>query len=319
MTVNPLPVVTVSPAATICAGQSATLVANGATTYSWSPSTTLSSSTGSSVTANPSSTTTYTVTGNLLGCTATAQSTVIVNPLPVVTVSPNSSICSGDSVVLTAGGANTYTWSPANELNIATGAMVVSHASAQITYTVTGTTNGCSSTAQVTVTVNPLPAVTFSPDNSSGCSPLLVQFTDNSVTTSGSAYLWNFGDNSTSTLQNPSHLFLSDGTFLVSLTVSSPAGCINSFSSTVTVNPNPVAAFLITPPSADVGVKIDFTNQSYSNIVSWNWNFVTGTEWLQFRIQTTPMRRRVIFLCSLPSAICMDVLTPQALWSLSRN
>jgi subtilisin-like proprotein convertase family protein/F0F1-type ATP synthase assembly protein I len=83
--------VTVTQPSPVCAGGSRTLTAGGATTYSWSPSTGLNVTSGSSVIASPSSTTQYTVTGTTNGCTGSATSTLIVNPLPVVSISGVSS------------------------------------------------------------------------------------------------------------------------------------------------------------------------------------------------------------------------------------
>src|SRR5258705_8746518 len=120
VTVSLLPVMSVTPTQTICVGQSVTLTANGANTYAWSPSTALSATTGASVAANPSSTTTYTVTGDINGCTASIQVTVNVNPVPVLSVSPSQTICAGQSVNLNANGANTYAWSPSTALSSTT-------------------------------------------------------------------------------------------------------------------------------------------------------------------------------------------------------
>jgi hypothetical protein len=160
VSVYPSPVITV-PNATICNGQSTVLTASGASTYTWSPGTTLSATTGSSVTANPTSTITYTVTGtDANGCTATTHVTVTVNPIPVVGVSPNVTICSGQPTVLTASGANTYTWSPATGLSNTTGTSVSANPAITTTYIVTGTdANGCTGTTSVTVTVIPAAAI----------------------------------------------------------------------------------------------------------------------------------------------------------------
>src|SRR5262249_48037059 len=117
VTVNPLPVVSVSPGDTVCSGQSTVITASGANTYTWSPSSSLNSSTGSNVTATPASTTIYTVTGNSLGCTASHQVTIMVNPLPVLSVTPDDSICTGQSLSLNCSGANSYTWSPSATLS----------------------------------------------------------------------------------------------------------------------------------------------------------------------------------------------------------
>jgi gliding motility-associated-like protein len=147
--------VTVSPSSTvICTGSSTQLSASGASTYSWSPSAGLSTSIGSNVTANPVVTTVYTVTGITGGCSGTSDVMVTVNPNPVVTVTPDSSsICAGTSVILTAGGASTYSWTPTTGLNPTTGSIVTANPGIPTTYTVTGTTAGCSGTDASVVSI----------------------------------------------------------------------------------------------------------------------------------------------------------------------
>lgn len=89
------------------------------------------------------------------GTATTVQYTV--NALPTITVS-DETICTGDSVELTANGADTYNWSPSTGLSSTTGATVTASPSATTTYTVIGTdANGCQNSADATVTVNPLP------------------------------------------------------------------------------------------------------------------------------------------------------------------
>lgn len=74
---------------------------------------------------------------------------------PQVTVSPNQTINAGESITLTASGADTYTWTPSAELNMATGNTVIATPSATTTYNVTGkATNGCTSSSSVTITVS---------------------------------------------------------------------------------------------------------------------------------------------------------------------
>jgi hypothetical protein len=89
----------------------------------------------------------------------TGSVTVTINPLPVVTVSPNITICGGTSTTLTASGADTYTWSPTTYLSPTTGPTVTATPVSTITYTVTGTITAtrCTNTASVTVTVTPAP------------------------------------------------------------------------------------------------------------------------------------------------------------------
>lgn len=124
---------------------------------------------------------TYTVIGNSNGCTDTAQVTVTVNPTPIVSAGQNQSVCAGTSVTLNASGANTYSWNN----NVQNG--VAFTPSATQSYTVTGIdANGCTNTAQVTVTVNSLPTVSAG-QNQAVCA-------GTSVTLSGSGantYTWN--------------------------------------------------------------------------------------------------------------------------------
>jgi hypothetical protein len=98
----------------------------------------------------PTSTTTYTVTGTAAnGCSNTAQATIIVNPIPTVSGGADVSICSGESVVLSGNGANTYSWSN----GIQNGQAFVPTVTG--VYTVTGTNSfGCIDSDVVNVFVN---------------------------------------------------------------------------------------------------------------------------------------------------------------------
>lgn len=80
----------------ICEGESLTLTASGAETYTWSPMAGLSSTSGSQVEASPTSSTTYTVTGSNLACSAEMSIEIEVLPSP-----PEPSIVSGNDVSLT--------------------------------------------------------------------------------------------------------------------------------------------------------------------------------------------------------------------------
>jgi hypothetical protein len=145
--VNPLPTlsITASPTA-ICVGASSTLTASGASTYSWSPATGLSSANTANVMANPTSTTNYTASGtDANGCIGNQTINLVVNPLPSISISPSSPIVlGGQGPTITANGANTYSWSPATNLNTTTGATVTAMPQITTGYTLTGTSAaGC--------------------------------------------------------------------------------------------------------------------------------------------------------------------------------
>lgn len=133
----------------ICAGQSLTLTTNAASNYTWSTGGT----TTTSIVVNPTVSTTYSVIGtSTANCQASNNISVTVNSgLPAMAISnPSNSVCSGRSVVLTATGALTYTWSG----GVQNGQPFTPASTA--TYVVTGQ-NGCgTSTAATAVTVSPL-------------------------------------------------------------------------------------------------------------------------------------------------------------------
>jgi gliding motility-associated-like protein len=271
--VNPLPNVTVN-SATICIGNSSTLTANGASTYTWSPAGGLSSPAGSPVTANPTSTTVYNVTGvDGNGCYSSATSTVVVNPLPTVSVN-SATLCVGSTKTLTATGANTYAWSPATGLSSASGASVNASPQSSTAYTVTGTDiNGCVNTANALVTVNPLPVINVSPSTASGCAPVCVSLA-NTTSVSGTCS-WNFGDNSTSASCLPTHCYFGQGTFFSVLTFTDNNGCVRKDTSIITVYPVPDANFSFTPQPTTILDPLIYFNDGSSGavIASWQWSF----------------------------------------------
>ncbi len=134
----------------ICAGDQVTLTGSGATSYAWDNGVT------DGVAFTPTATTTYSVTGTSGSCTDVDQITITVNPLPTVTANASvSSICNGDPVTLTGGGATSYTWDNGVTDGVAFNPTVTT------TYTVTGTDgNNCQNTATTTITVTTVDATT---------------------------------------------------------------------------------------------------------------------------------------------------------------
>ena len=75
----------------------------------------------------------------------------------------------------------------------------------------------------VTEAVLPPPVAEFSANPTAGTVPLAVQFAD--LSTNGpTSWSWNFGDQGTSTAQNPSHSYTAAGTYTVTLTATNAAG-----------------------------------------------------------------------------------------------
>lgn len=105
---------------------------------------------------------THLITLDVTGyCPATGSTTILVNALPNVIVTPSQTVCSNATTQLSSAGAVTYSWSPATYLSNPNISNPSASASSDITYTVTGTDiNNCSATAQTTLTMVALPTVT---------------------------------------------------------------------------------------------------------------------------------------------------------------
>jgi gliding motility-associated-like protein/uncharacterized repeat protein (TIGR01451 family) len=243
--VQPAPVVTAASTSTgICTGGSATLTASGANSYTWNPG----NNTGISIVVNPLVTTVYTVTGDNGSCTGSTSIVVAVNPLPSISASAAPPvICQGSPVSLSASGALNYTWMPGG----ATGAGTIDNPLLTTTYTVTGEdANGCSNTANVTVTVNPTPTITASASPTAICEGSPVTLSAIGANT----FTWSPGGATGSTLIDTP---LTTITYTVDGTDSN--GCVGTGSVQVIVVPNPTITVSPLNSSICVGSQATLT------------------------------------------------------------
>src|SRR6185437_7354544 len=199
VTVNPVPAVpTISGTPlTFCSGSSVTLTASDATggvSYQWyNGGSAISAATNATYGASASGT--YTVQATLSGCSSTSTgTTVTVNttpPTPTVSGSPTT-FCAGGSVTLSATPATGYSYQWNNGATPISGATNATYSATTAgTYNVTLGSTGCSATsANTTVTVNPVPAVpTISGTPLTFCSGSSVTLTASDAT-GGVSYQW---------------------------------------------------------------------------------------------------------------------------------
>lgn len=168
--VNPSPAVTTTPDATICLGNSTQMKVTGSAdvvSYSWNPTKGLNCVTCTAPTAAPAITTSYVAQGtNSFGCSAWDTTVVtVIQPLHMQ-VSPNDSICIGQSTNLLASGATAYSWSPAEGLNRTDIQNPTATPTVTTRYRVVGYDgfNCFTDTAFVTVAIGKYPTVNLGPD-----------------------------------------------------------------------------------------------------------------------------------------------------------
>ncbi len=258
-----LPLVSAGPDQAICAGSNINLGASGAASYIWFPG----NLNGSAITVSPVSSTSYIVTGtDSNGCSNSDVVMITVNPLPVVNIGGDQTICSGLQAVLSAGGGNLYSWNPGGMQGATVNVWPV--VTTQYTVTVTDN-NGCVSSAVTTVYVNPLPVANAGPDQ-------FVCPGDQAtmVASGGIGYLWMPGSVTGNVLTvTPS------GIQSYVLTVTDNNGCTDTDTVVVGLEPLPVAAFTLQAPVC-AGTAFVFSNNSTvtsGSIVGHSWDFGDGT------------------------------------------
>jgi PKD repeat protein len=149
-----------------------------------------------------------------------------------------------------------------------------------IILTVTGPGGSSSVTRKITVedpVVQP-PKAAFASDKTTGDTPLLVQFVNQS-TGKITSYNWDFGDTETSIEPNPTHTYTKAGTYKVILTAIGSGGQ-STAQATITVNQKPdapIAAFKPDTSSGNIPLTVKFTNQSKGQITAYNWDFGDGS------------------------------------------
>ena len=123
------------------------------------------------------------------------------------------------------------------------------------------------------------PLAGFSATPTTGASPYVVTFTDESTAGVATSWFWSFGDGSSSTLQHPVYTYTVAGTYSVTLTASNAYGSdvltLPNYID-VTAGPTILANFVGTPTAGTAPLQVSFTDLSIGNIIAWDWNFGDG-------------------------------------------
>lgn len=225
-----------------CPGGNTTITANGGTSWSWS-----NSSTSASITVTSG---TYSVTASDgTGCTGTASATVTANPNPTPTISGSLNYCPGANTTLTANGGVSYVWNDPSNSTVASVTVT------QGSYTVTATdANGCTGTANATVTERTPPTVTIN-----GVLTYCVGGNTTLTANGGVGYVWD--DPSSSTTAS---VTVTQGTYTVTATDAS--GCTGTANATVTETTS-IPVFVSSPTTMCAGATATITASGATNYV----------------------------------------------------
>ncbi len=271
LTINPIPNVIAGSSAAACEGVDINLTETGgeATSWSWTGPAGFSSLSQNPTVSSPDASASgwYIVTGSFAtGCSSTDSVQVTVNPNPTVFIAGDTSLCDGDSSLLTASGADTYLWSTGDT----TATITISPAVGQSLYGVTGTntTTGCSADMPVIVNVYPNPVADAGQDTT-----ICYSNTATLHATGGTTYQWS----PTSTLndytaQNPYATPLDTTTYYV--TVTNDWSCTSVDSVTVNVLEGPsynIFTYDVQCPNSNDGYAY-VGNMNGVNPITYEWD-----------------------------------------------
>ena len=313
VTVNALPIVAAITGVTNeCAGSSNTLT-DATATGIWSSTNPAIATIDVTGTVNGVSagiaTISYTVT-NAFGCVAAATTPDTVNALPVVDViSGSSNVCVSSTATLSddsTGGVwassdiSTATIDPS--LGTITG---VAAGTVNITYTVTSAA-GCVTFVTTNETVNPLPAVTAISGTASVCVGLTTSLSD---TTSGGA--WSSSNNTIATVNLSGTVTgVAIGTVTMSYTITSPLGCANSATYSVTVG-SAIPAIAILPAGSSTlcnGTPINLVLSPAGSGLTYQWSNngtdISGATNASYMADSTGL-----FTVTLNNGTCSETIT----------
>jgi len=248
--------------------------------------------TGTSTAQNPTYTysipDTFTVTLTVTsdsGCTTVVGYPVEVFPLPVAGFA-TANVCIYDDAVFTdastisSGIINSWQWDfgDGNTSNIQNPVNLYNMDGAYTVSLIVTSFNSCKDTIVQPIQIYPVPNAGFSTNNV--CLYNDAVFTDTSSVSSGNiiSWNWNFDDGNTSTIQDPTHPYLTDSTYSVSLVVTTNNNCVDTVIQPLIIYPVPSAGFTTGPVCLDAAaVFTDVTTiNTPGSVVLWDWNFGDG-------------------------------------------
>jgi len=288
VTINPKPAPPVIHIPNFCSGQtSAPLTITSGTNVLWYTQAT--GGTGDPTlpvisTAAPDTLTWYVTQTNTEGCESDRTTVeVIVHQTPAPDFSYSVGYgCQQDTVHfnnLTTGGANSYAWSFGDGVfdNTQNPAHVFANQNTYIVRLSASNPFCTDSTLKSIVLEHPLQAA-FSASADTICPGSPITFTNSSVTSSvrgiAPSWSWNFGDGSTSILQNPVHTFTTPGMYSVMLVAGNDVPCTDTFRHVIIVDSVPHLLLSRSDTAICQGqITTFFADYTQNGLTNLQWNF----------------------------------------------
>lgn len=274
ISIHPLPSIgAVAGTGSICSGNTTTVTLTGSVaSHTWT-----SVIAGPSITNGtsfvPAVTNTYVVTGtSALGCTATANTSVMVVQTPIL--APTAStvlLCIGSSATLSASGASGYTWTTGTSTVNTTSSFVITP-NTTTTYSVTKNNSTCFNTQSLSIQVNSLTPAFASANQTLICANRTTTLT----AFGGSSYQW-FTPGS-STPNNNANPVMSPSVTTTYTLAANDGTCVNTAMITVSVQPNPTINVVASSTAICAGQSVTLTANGSSGPTSYTWvSTVSGT------------------------------------------
>lgn len=197
------------------------------------------------------------------GCIKQMTADLSSDPAFVIYIEGDTVLCLGDQTLLQASAVGlhnqySFVWDHG-----VSGSNIAANPQATTFYTVTVTdSTGCSGSESILVEVNPIPSLSISSLDSSGCAPFCTKLL---AISSASSFVWTLTDGQTFTDQDIQPCFDLPGIYGVQLSATDSNGCGTSmnWSETIEVFPTPTAGFAANPMEATLdNPLIAFQNQS---------------------------------------------------------
>lgn len=216
----------------------------------------------------------FTATTNF-GCSSTIQKAATISPSPVASFT-NSPPCIGVPVNFTntsTGSLQSQQWQIQSSFYTVANPVHAFFTSGDknVILSVTST-NGCVSSVSRTLSVPTVLTPDFSV--SRNCINQQTEFTDitNDAADPVVGYTWNFAGLGSGTENPQVFSFANTGSFNVSLSVTTQAGCVHSTAKNVSIINSPQAGFTATPSFGPPPLQVQFTNTS-TNATGYLWEF----------------------------------------------